>query len=93
LLKLGGRFFFAAYSPKDERMGTLRHEFNRRLGLSEFKIYLEDAPSYEEKLRESGFVVDRSEVINAVGYCQPQLVSEPPMKTRREFILIVARKP
>lgn len=93
LLKRGGRFFFAAYSPKDERMGTVRHELNKRTGVSEFKIYLEDAPSYEKKFRNCGLLVDRSEVINTVGYYQPKLIAEPPMRVRREFVLIVARKP
>jgi SAM-dependent methyltransferase len=92
LLKGGGRFFFAAYSPRDERMGTLRHEIDWGTGVSEFKIYLEDATSYEGKLRRCGFLIDRSEVIKSVGYYQPRAIAEAPIRVRREFILVVARK-
>jgi SAM-dependent methyltransferase len=92
LLKLGGRFFFAAYSPRDERMGTLRDEFSDKTEIRQFRIFLEDASSYEDKLRRCGFLVDRSEVISTVGSCQPLLISGPPINVKREFILIVGRK-
>jgi SAM-dependent methyltransferase len=93
LLRRGGRFFFAAYSPRDERMGTLRSRFNEKMRIKKFEIFLEDASSYEDELRKCGFLVDRSEVINTVGSCQPLSINEPPINVKREFILIVGRKP
>jgi SAM-dependent methyltransferase len=93
LLKRGGRFFFGAYSPRDERMGALRNEFSEKIGIRKFRIFLENASSYEDKLRKSGLLIDRSETVNTVGFYQPQSTSEPPIDVRREFILIVGRKP
>jgi SAM-dependent methyltransferase len=93
LLKRGGRFFFAAYSPRDERMGALRNEFSEKIGIRKFRIFLENASSYEDKLRKSGFLIDRSETVNTVGFYQPQSTNERPISVQREFILIVGRKP
>nr|MDO8097526.1 class I SAM-dependent methyltransferase [Candidatus Njordarchaeota archaeon] len=93
LLRRRGRFFFGAYSPRDERMGTLRSEFNEKMRIKKFSIFLEDASSYEDKLRKCGFLIDRSEVIKSVGSCQPPIIAEPPITVKREFILIVGRKP
>jgi len=48
-LKPNGRFFFAAYSPNDERMGKLREVMNKKLlsglkRLKMIKVYLEGTP-------------------------------------------------
>ena len=84
-LKADGCFFFAAYSPNDERMGSMREVINARTGVS-FEIHLEDASSYESMLRQCGFTIDRSEILRTNG-----LYEEIALK--REFVVIVARKP
>lgn len=86
LLKKHGRFFFSAYSPGDERMGKMRKLINEVSQL-DFEVYLEDSCFYEETLKKCGFDIIKSEVINTDG-----LYTRIPIKVRREFILIVARK-
>ena len=88
-LKLGGHFFFAAYSPNDERMGKLREVINAKARVS-FEIYLEDTSFYEDRLQECGFAIDKTQVMRTNGVYEigPQVIS-----LKREFIVIVARKP
>jgi hypothetical protein len=88
-LKLGGRFFFAAYSPNDERMGSRREVINTKTGLR-FQIYLEDASFYKEMLKQCGFEIDMSEVLGTSGLCE---IGTESMTVKREFIIIVALKP
>jgi ubiquinone/menaquinone biosynthesis C-methylase UbiE len=89
-LKPQGHFFFAAYSPKDERMGTLREVIKAKAKERDsLKVYLEDASFYENMLQECGFAIDKSEKINANGVLE---VGRQVMRLKREFILIVARK-
>lgn len=88
-LKPDGRFFFAAYSPNDERMGKLREVVSEKTG-NRFKVYLEPASFYEEVLKVCGFTIDPSEILKTSGQfeTETQVIS-----IRREFIVIVARKP
>ena len=88
-LKPGGHFFFAAYSPNDERMGRLREVIDAKARVS-FEIYLEDASFYEDRLQECGFAIDKTEIIKTSGLYEtgPQAI-----RLKREFIVIVAWKP
>jgi len=88
-LKLGGHFFLAAYSPNDERMGRFREAINAKLGVS-FRICLEDASFYKDGLQKIGFAIDESETVRANGVYQ---TGEESVQLKREFIVIVARKP
>ena len=64
-LKPHGHFFFAAYSPKDERLGTQREVIKAKAKARDsLEVYLEDASFYEDTLQECGFVIDKSEIIN-----------------------------
>jgi ubiquinone/menaquinone biosynthesis C-methylase UbiE len=88
-LKQGGHFFFAAYSPNDERMGSLREVINPKAGVT-FQIHLEDASFYKRMLRLCGFKIDVSKVLRTRGFHE---VGKESMTLKREFIIIVARKP
>ena len=70
-------------------MGRLREVINAKARVS-FEIYLEDGSFYEDRLQECGFTIDKIEVIKTNGMyeIEPQIIS-----LRREFIVIVARKP
>lgn len=90
-LKPCGHFFFAAYSPKDERMGTLREVIKVvAKARDSFEVYLEDASFYEDTLQECGFAIDKIEVVNTNGVLE---MRRQVIRLKREFILIVARKP
>ena len=89
-LKQGGRLFFAAYSPRDERMGSLRELISSRTGVS-FKVYLEEPSFYTGGLGECGFTIDNLEAIQAKGLYRTR-TGEETTEVKREFILIVARK-
>ena len=89
-LKPRGHFFFAAYSPKDERMGTQREVIKAKAKARvSLEIYLEDASFYEDTLQECGFTIDKSESINANGVTK---IRGEAIRLKREFILIVTRK-
>lgn len=88
-LKPGGHFFFAAYSPRDERMGKMREAIDSKAG-ARLEVHLEDSASYEDKLKECGFIIDSSEVFRTHGVFG---IGFREMKLRREFIIISARKP
>lgn len=89
ILKSDGHFFFATYSPNDERMGKLKNSVNLTID-NRFTIYLESLEYYINKLNESGFEIEDSETINTTGiYTQNEKVIE----LRREFDLIIAKKP
>lgn len=89
-LKLQGHFFFAAYSPKDERMGTRRQVIRAKAKAPDsFEVYLEDTSFYENTLLECGFAIDKSEVVNTNGVFE---IGQQVIRLKREFILIVARK-
>jgi len=89
-LKPHGHFFFAAYSPKDERMGTQREVIKAKAKAGDsLEVYLEDASFYEDTLQECGFAIDKSEIINANGVLK---IRRQVTRLKREFILIVARK-
>jgi ubiquinone/menaquinone biosynthesis C-methylase UbiE len=85
-LKPGGRFFFAAYSPNDERMGVLRKVVSRKTENS-FEVYLQPASFYEKLLKDCGFTINQSKIFKTLGEfkTETQVIS-----IRREFILIVA---
>ena len=88
-MKPGGRFFFSAYSPDDGYMGKI-HEITLKNGGGSFKVHLEDASFYENMLEECGFIVDNIELIHSRG----EIERDSRVKElKREFILIVARKP
>jgi len=94
-LKPGGRLFFTAYSPNDERMGRLREVIAakalktlKRLKL--IKVYLEEDSFYKRIFQECGFMISTSEIISTQGLYKTE--SEVLM-LKREFIMIVARKP
>ncbi len=89
-LKPQGHFFFAAYSPKDERMGTQREAIRAKAKAPDsFEVYLEDTYFYENTLLECGFAIDKSEVVNTNGVFE---IGQQVIRLNREFILIVARK-
>ena len=88
-LKPGGCFFFAAYSPNDERMGKLKGQININTK-ADFTIYLESASTYQDMLSACDFTLLQSEVM---GTCGKYEVEAKPTDVKREFILIVARKP
>lgn len=89
-LKPHGHFFFAAYSPKDERMGTQRDVIKAKTKAPDsIEVYLEDASFYENTLSECGFAIDKSEIINTNGVKE---IGREVIRLKREFILIVARK-
>lgn len=89
-LKPQGHFFFAAYSPKDERMGTQREVIKvKAKSRDSLKVYLEDASFYENTLLECGFAIDKSELVNTNGVLE---IGQQVIRLKREFILIVARK-
>lgn len=89
-LKPQGHFFFAAYSPKDERMGTQREVIRAKAKAPDsFDVYLEDTSFYENTLLECGFAIDKSELVNASGVFE---IGQQVIRLKREFILIVARK-
>jgi SAM-dependent methyltransferase len=88
-LKPGGHFFFAGYSPNDERMGKLRNAINAKAGVN-FKIYLEDASFYIDKFQECGFIVDKTEIFKTSGAYETETQV---MRLKREFILMVAENP
>jgi len=88
-LKPGGHFFFAAYSPRDERMGKMREAIDSKAG-ARLEVQLEDSASYEDKLKECGFMIDNSEVFRTHGVFETR---SHEMRLRREFIIISARKP
>lgn len=89
LLRAGGLFFFAAYSPHDDRMGRLRETINAKAGFK-FHVYLEDQTYYENAFRGHGFSIHRSEIVRSVGVYE---VEPEPIRLRREFIVIVGLKP
>lgn len=88
-LKPGGLFFFAAYSPNDERMGKLREVVNAKVGLN-FEVYLEDASFYEDSLKECGFILERTEIIKTDGVYE---TDSQVIRLKREFIVMIASKP
>lgn len=88
-LKPAGHFFFAAYSPRDERMGKLKGDLNRKLE-TEFTIYLEAQSFYENRLQDCGFVIKSTELVEATGSYQAELEV---LEVNREFILMIAEKP
>ena len=89
-LKSQGHFFFAAYSPKDDRMGTLREVIKAKAKARiSLEVYLEEASFYKDTLQECGFAIDKSESINANGVLK---IRREVIRLKREFILIVARK-
>jgi 2-polyprenyl-3-methyl-5-hydroxy-6-metoxy-1,4-benzoquinol methylase len=88
-LKPDGRFFFAAYSPNDERMSALKEKINKKAGTT-FIIYLENLFSYKNMLQECNFVVDTTEIIKTPGVYE---IGSQAISLMREFILIVVKKP
>ena len=89
-LKPHGHFFFAAYSPKDERMGTRREAIKAKAKARDsLEVYLEDASFYEDTLQECGFAIDMSETIKTNGVLR---IRRQVIRLKREFILVVARK-
>lgn len=89
-LKPHGHFFFAAYSPKDERMGTQREAIKAKAKVRDsIEVYLEDASFYEDTLSECGLAIDKSEIVNTNGV---EEIGREVIRLKREFILIVARK-
>jgi ubiquinone/menaquinone biosynthesis C-methylase UbiE len=88
-LKPGGHFFFAGYSPNDERMGKSRDMIDAKAKV-DFEIYLEDASFYVDKLQECSFIMDKTEILKTTGLYDigPQVIS-----LKREFILVVAESP
>lgn len=87
-MRQGGYFFFAAYSPNDERMGTLKHCVNRQTG-RDFTIYLESCQTYAQWLESAGFIVKHTEILRASGEYGPAAKAIP---VQREFSLLVAQK-
>jgi hypothetical protein len=88
-LKPGGHFFFAGYSPNDERMGKLKNMINAKAKVN-FEICLEDASFYKNRLRECGFIVDKTEIFKTTGTYE---IETQIMRLKREFILMVAESP
>ena len=88
LLKPGGNFFFAAYSPRDERMGAWHGAFNRQRQES-IEIYLEDVSSYRRRFQQCGLLLEQLEIIKADGVFQLGIHT---VKLRREFIVMVGQK-
>ena len=88
-LKPGGHFFFAAYSPADERMGKKKVQINTKTA-AEFEIFLEDSISYENRLADCGFKVSLTELLSATGHYKIETES---IAVQREFILLIAQKP
>ncbi|NKB68472.1 MAG: methyltransferase domain-containing protein [Candidatus Latescibacteria bacterium] len=88
-LKPGGRLFFAAYSPNDERMGTHKVQINQA-SQADFTIYLEEAAVYESLLSAGGFQILQSELLTAKGYYQN--LGAASIAVGREFILLEAQK-
>ena len=89
LMRPGGRVFFAAYSPNDERMGPLKETVNAQSHM-EFTIYLESAASYEAMFQEVGFLIEHTELLTTPGVYAKGMHHIP---VTREFILMVAEKP
>lgn len=87
-LRPSGYFFFAAYSPNDERMGRLRQVIDTRE--LTFEIHLEEASFYEHMFQQCGFAIDKTEVFATEGVYE---IRPEPITVKREFIVIVARKP
>lgn len=89
LLKPGGHFFFAAYAPHDERMGTWRGAV-KKAAQGGFEVYLEDVSSYKDRLQRCGFLLEKTEIVTAEGVFQ---VGTQRAKLRRAFIIMVGQKP
>ena len=88
LLKPGGNFFFAAYSPHDERMGVCHEEFNRQAPES-VEVCLEDVSSYKRRFRKCGLLLNQIEIITADGEFR---LGTQEVILRREFIVMVGQK-
>ena len=88
LLKPSGNFFFAAYSPHDERMGTWHGAFNRK-GQESIEVYLEDVSSYKRWFRRCGLLLNQTEIITAEGEFR---LGTQKIMLRREFIVMVGQK-
>ncbi len=83
-----GRFFFAAYSPNDERMGTVKHCVNQQTE-RDFTIDLESCQTYVQRLESAGFVVKHTEILRTYGEYGPTAKAIP---VQREFSVQVAQK-
>ncbi len=88
-LKPRGHFFFAAYSPNDERMGSMCQVINTKAGLS-FEIHLESVSFYKDALHLCRFIIEKVEIFRTSGLYD---IGTESISVKREFILIVAQKP
>jgi len=60
ILRPGGRFFFAAYSPRDDRMGTLKTGPFTALTVP-FPVFLEEPGRYAQQFAAAGLRLERQE--------------------------------
>lgn len=63
ILKPDGRFFFAAYGPRDDRMGTLKTGPFTALTVP-FPVFLEEPGRYAQQFAEVGFQIERQEWVH-----------------------------
>jgi SAM-dependent methyltransferase len=89
LLKPGSHCFFAAYAPHDERMGTRRGAITKT-AQGGFEVYLDDVPSYQDRLQQCVFLVEQTERITADGFFR---VGAQLDELQRAFIVMVGQKP
>jgi len=88
-LKPGGRLFYTAYTPIDERMNKLREDMNKK-GNSQIDIVLEELSVHEDRMCECGFNIESSEIIRTMG--QYEMGQGETIEQKREFIIIHASK-
>jgi SAM-dependent methyltransferase len=88
LLRPGGHFFFAAYSPPDERMGKLRGAVTKQ-AQGGFDVYLEDISPNKNRLQRCSFILEQAEIITAEGIFK---VGTQTARLKKEFVAIAGQK-